>query len=144
MDFEVTSPPLLIASLVVALFSVSALVIQGRAERRRLAAAGEDPADGLRQRADQATVALGEAVALMNELQREVGTRKAQLLEAVAEADKVAKFLDVNEEARDFLRGVTTQNTKSAIRAQQREQWKFVLIGAGISIPIGIIINLLF
>ncbi|SPL98279.1 unnamed protein product [[Actinomadura] parvosata subsp. kistnae] len=97
----------------------------------------------LRRRADHATTALTEAVSLMNELQREVATRKFQLLDATAEADKAAKFLNANEELRDLLRQGAVQETKSSIRAQQRLQWRFVLITAGISLPIGYFINLI-
>jgi hypothetical protein len=136
--------------LVLSTFGVSAIsiawtaILLRRREKQALQEAEDDPAETLRRRADRANAALTEAVTLMNDLQREVTSQKTKLLESTEQADELRKFLQINREHAEFLRELTVRDTKAAIQAERREQWKFLLIGAALSIPIGIAINLLF
>ncbi|MER5643368.1 hypothetical protein [Streptosporangium sp. NPDC002524] len=124
-----------------AFFIALAIVRSERQARRRLNAVREDPGEGLRRRIERVNEAFIEAATLMADLQHDLAAQQAAREELIAKAEEQQRLLAIDQETAENIRQILVGETKATIRAEQRQQWKFFLLGALISIPIGIGIN---
>ncbi|MEU6778577.1 hypothetical protein ABZ912_05190 [Nonomuraea angiospora] len=130
-----------VATAILAFFSLALMV---RAEgNQRIAQAAEDPRERLRQRAQVVTEAVSEAAKLMDELRRDLEAQQAAREALVAQAEEQQRLLEINQEQAEKIRHILIGETKATIRAEQRQQWMFFALGVVVSIPIGVMINIL-
>lgn len=115
----------------------------GQQGRRRIKEAREDPGEVLRRRIKRVNVAFTEATALMDDLQRDLAAQQAAREELLSQGEEQQRLLAVDQEQAEKIRHILVGETKATIRAERRQQWLFFALGATISIPIGVAINLL-
>ena len=120
------------------------LAIRGyRISRRRQQEAAEDPGERLQRRADAVNASFKEAISLMDDLRRDLNAQRAARKRIISEATEQQRLLSVNSEQAENIRQILVGETKATIRAERRTQWMFFALGAAVSIPIGVAINLL-
>ncbi|MBG0826144.1 hypothetical protein HS048_36370 [Planomonospora sp. ID91781] len=113
------------------------------AQRRMLAATGQDLSERLRERAKAVNAAFTEAARLMEDLQRDLAAQQAAREALLAQTEEQQRLLEVNEEQAEKIRQILVGETKATIHAERRQQWLFFALGVFASIPIGVAINLL-
>ncbi|WP_113699172.1 hypothetical protein [Nonomuraea lactucae] len=102
-----------------------------------------DPRERVRMRAEKVRAAFDQAGHLMEELQRDIDAQQAVRDALLAQSEEQERLLEINaqhaEKIRQILLGATE---KDASRAKRRDLILFGL-GVAVSIPIGVLINLL-
>ncbi|MBT2232191.1 hypothetical protein [Nonomuraea sp. NEAU-A123] len=116
--------------------------ITGRSDQR-LAAVEENPHARLQRHIDEVNKAFAEAASVMSDLQRDLDAQQAAREVLLEQAGEQQRLLEVNEVQAEKIRQILVGETKATIRAERRQQWLFFALGALVSIPIGIAINLL-
>lgn len=114
-----------------------------RISRRRQQEAAEDPGERLQRRADAVNASFKEAISLMADLRRDLDAQQAARKKILNEAKAQQRLLSVNAEQAENIREILVGETKATISAERRTQWLFFALGAVVSIPIGVAINLL-
>ncbi|WP_424533663.1 hypothetical protein ACOZ38_25340 [Sphaerisporangium viridialbum] len=132
-----------VAGVIVAAAALLLGIQQNRRGQRAIRAAKEDPATTLKRRIERVTLAFVEAAELMDELQRDLEAQQAVRQALIAKAEEQQQLLAVNEEQAEKIRQILVSETKSNLRAEQRREWMFAALGLVMSIPIGILINLI-
>ncbi|MGV9309688.1 hypothetical protein [Nonomuraea sp. NPDC003727] len=112
-------------------------------DERKTKEAAEDPGERLRRRIEAVNSAFAEAAALMEDLQRDLDVQQAIRDTLLADAEHQRKLLELNKEEAEKIRHILVGETEATIRAERRQQWIYIGIGALVSIPIGVAINLL-
>ncbi|MGW4474533.1 hypothetical protein ACWENQ_33090 [Nonomuraea sp. NPDC004354] len=79
----------------------------------------------------------------MEDLQRDLDVQQAIRDTLLADAEHQRKLLELNKEEAEKIRHILVGETEATIRAERRQQWIYIGIGALVSIPIGVAINLL-
>ncbi|MBN6052370.1 hypothetical protein JYK22_10550 [Nonomuraea sp. RK-328] len=102
-----------------------------------------DPSEHLRTRIEAVNKAFAEAATLMEELQRDLAAQEAARRQVVAEAEHQQHLISMNREEAEAVRRLILGETRADISRQRRDQWVFFMLGAVVSIPIGVAINLL-
>ncbi|TYB71212.1 hypothetical protein FXF51_01890 [Nonomuraea sp. PA05] len=105
--------------------------------------ADEDPGDRLRHRIKRVNEAFGEAATLMDELDRDLRAQQAARDALLSQAAEQERLLEIDKEQAERIRQILVGETKATIRAERRTQWMFFALGAAVSIPIGVLINIL-
>ncbi|MGW0070342.1 hypothetical protein ACWDUI_23075 [Streptosporangium sandarakinum] len=79
----------------------------------------------------------------MDELRRDLAVQQAAREELLVRAEKQQRLLAIDAEQAEKIRRILAGETTAMIRAERRQQWMFLTLGAFVSIPIGVAINLL-
>ncbi|MGV9383354.1 hypothetical protein ACWDRB_46595 [Nonomuraea sp. NPDC003707] len=114
-----------------------------KAEKQRQLQLAARRAHPLKPRVEAVTAAFAEASQLMAELQHDLELQQAAhqiLAEAV---DEHQNFLDVNHEQAQKIREIVLSDIHANRRGDRRQQWLFFILGVAVSIPIGVVINVL-
>ncbi|MEQ4722552.1 hypothetical protein [Nonomuraea sp. B19D2] len=130
----------------VGIMAVVLLVTQARSTWIRQKAKEQslvDPHERLRTRIEAVNKAFTEAATLMDELQRDLTAQEAARRQLVAEAEHQQHLIGMNREEAEAVRRLILGETRADIARQRRDQWVFFMLGAVVSIPIGVVINLL-
>lgn len=114
-----------------------------RARQARLEAVQADPGERLRNRIAAVNDAFAEAVTLLDDLRRDLASQQAARAALEAQSEEQQRLLAIDEEQAGKIRKIIVGETKETIRAERRQQWMFFALGVAVSIPIGIMINLL-
>ncbi|MFI9848493.1 hypothetical protein ACIHFD_66625 [Nonomuraea sp. NPDC051941] len=96
-----------------------------------------------RERIAEMNKAFVAATTLMDDLQREVAAQQAALRELTRQAEEQQRLRDIDPDQAERIRQILVGETKATIRAERRQQWLFFILGVLVSIPIGVMINLL-
>ncbi|AWS44523.1 hypothetical protein [Streptosporangium sp. 'caverna'] len=114
-----------------------------RQNDRRMDFAREDTRKRLQRQVEAVNQAFSLATTLMNGLHREFEAQQATREALLTKVEDQQRLLEVNQEQAEKIRHILVGETKATIRAERRTQWMFFFLGVGVSIPIGIAINLL-
>ncbi|MEV4472832.1 hypothetical protein [Nonomuraea sp. NPDC049504] len=114
-----------------------------RDRKRRLKRAAEDPSRQLHDRIREVNTAFTKAAALMHDLQRDLAAQQAAREALIAQAEEQQRLLEIDQGQAERIREILVGETKATIQAERRQQWIFFALGALVSIPIGVAINLL-
>ncbi|MFD1932225.1 hypothetical protein ACFSKW_12145 [Nonomuraea mangrovi] len=110
------------------------------------AGAANDPGERIRRRAEEVNEAFLKAAELMADLSRDMEAQQAVREVLLQQAKEQQRLLEINadeaEKIQRILFSQTEQVQKAERRHQLRQQWMFFALGALISVPIGISINL--
>ncbi|MEV6154938.1 hypothetical protein AB0L53_31815 [Nonomuraea sp. NPDC052129] len=111
--------------------------------RQQITHAAEDPGEALRHRLIQVNTAFAEAARLMDDLRRDLEAQQAAREALISQAEEQQRLLAIDQEQAEKIRQILVGETKATIRAERRQQWMFFALGVAMSIPIGVLINLL-
>ncbi|MFD9947718.1 hypothetical protein ACFWYW_56770 [Nonomuraea sp. NPDC059023] len=115
---------------------------------KALAAVHESPALRLNVLNSKIQASMQLTSSLMADLDRELRAQRAASEALAARTSEQRRYFEINEEQAKKVKAILSQQSEQAqadIRAHQlRQQWLFFGLGAAISIPIGIAVNLLF
>ncbi|MBF8192086.1 hypothetical protein ITP53_41690 [Nonomuraea sp. K274] len=79
----------------------------------------------------------------MDDLRRDLEAQQVAREALITQAEEQQRLLEANEEQAERIRQILVGKTKATIRAERRQQWMFFALGMAMSIPIGVVINLL-
>ncbi|MEU6743743.1 hypothetical protein [Streptosporangium sandarakinum] len=120
----------------------------------RVAAAGEyyyrmvkpSPTDMVGQiklRMNRVDGAFDEAVSLMADLQRELQAAEAARRQVMADAKRQQELAKVDEATAKLIQEILLADAKKAARVQRKQQLLYFAAGVLVSIPVGIMVNLI-
>ncbi|MEU7911343.1 hypothetical protein [Microbispora bryophytorum] len=112
-------------------------------EKRRLQAPQPDPVAQIHARIGTVNFAFAEAARLMQELQFELARQQAALQQVVERAEEHRLLLEVQPETAENVRKILLMGKERDLIRQRRRDVLFLLYGAALSIPIGILVNLI-
>ncbi|MBG0833121.1 hypothetical protein HS041_36055 [Planomonospora sp. ID67723] len=130
-------------SLAIFVLGVIVVVLFLHRFERRLEQIEDPPRERLGRRIAAVNAAFTEAARLMDELQRDLAAQQAAREAIIAQAEEQQRLLEINQEQAEKIRHILVGETKATIRAERRQQWLFFALGAAMSVPIGVAINLL-
>jgi hypothetical protein len=107
------------------------------------AADGADLSARLRERVEAVNAAFGEAAALMEDLRRDLAAQQAARQALVAETEQQRRLLAVDREQAERVRELLIEANLLERRRNRREQLLFFILGVIVSIPAGILVNLI-
>ncbi|MFD0883373.1 hypothetical protein ACFQ08_02205 [Streptosporangium algeriense] len=130
------------AGIFTSVLGLALTIRASRISRKRQQEAEEDPGERLHRRVEAVNVSFKEALSLMADLRRDLDAQQAARKQLITQAKEQQRLLSVNEKQAENIRQILAGETKAAIRTERRQQWMFFALGAAVSIPIGILINL--
>lgn len=134
-------------ALVLTAPAVTVLIVDAWQSRKRRRTAVEQaersPAERLRELNAQVAASMQNTASLLERLSRELEDQKAAAEATIAEGEERARWLEINREEAEKVRQLIVGETKETLRAQRRRDWMLLGAGALLSIPIGVLINLL-
>lgn len=139
-----SGPFIMVPSLIIgSVLALHATSYEGKRRKQALSDAKEDPKEVLRRRVERVNEAVATAASEMQGLQRDLEAQQAAGAALLAQAEEQQRLLEINQDQAEKIRHILVSETKATIRAERRQQWMFFALGAAVSIPIGIVINLL-
>ncbi|MFG3438355.1 hypothetical protein ACGF0J_14020 [Nonomuraea sp. NPDC047897] len=117
--------------------------LAAKAEEERTQQAELDPRERLRKHIDALNAAFAQSMIAMEDLKRDIEVQQAIRDDLIAQAEEHRETLAVEPEHAERTRRVYVRAARDALRAERGQQWMFFALGALISIPIGVAINLL-
>ncbi len=132
------------AMLFVLVFATVTIFVRAAEQRTsaRIARAKADPQMLLRERVHEVITAFAAATTLMDDLRRDLEAQQAAREALITQAEEQQRLLEVNQEQAEKIRQILVGETKASIREERRQQWMFFGLGALVSIPIGVMINI--
>ncbi|QYC42522.1 hypothetical protein Nocox_24595 [Nonomuraea coxensis DSM 45129] len=79
----------------------------------------------------------------MDELERDIQAQQAASEALLTQAEEQESLLAINQEQAEKIRKIIVGETKATIRSERRQQWMFFAAGLLLSIPIGVLVNLI-
>ncbi|WP_336214785.1 hypothetical protein [Nonomuraea sp. LPB2021202275-12-8] len=130
--------------LFVLVFATVTIFVRAAEQRTsaRIARAKADPQMLLRERVHEVITAFAAATTLMDDLRRDLEAQQAAREALITQAEEQQRLLEVNQEQAEKIRQILVGETKASIREERRQQWMFFGLGALVSIPIGVMINI--
>ncbi|GAA3710623.1 hypothetical protein GCM10022224_090110 [Nonomuraea antimicrobica] len=130
-----------VGSVVVGFVLVNAFGASASQKKAREQAALVDPQKRLGARIEAVDKAFAEAATLMEELRRDLAAQEAARRRLVTEAQHQQQLIGMDREEAEAVRQLILGETRADIARQRRAQWVFFVLGAVVSIPIGVAIN---
>ncbi len=147
MLFEGVTPFWAVATVVSFLMISVPFLITARSDRRRaqriLREAAEDPAVRLQRRIEAVNQAFAEAEPLLKELQVDLQRQEAVRRHLAAQVEQQQRVIAMDRGQADAVRAYLLEEAKAALRGERRQQWMFFAVGVLVSIPIGILVNII-
>jgi hypothetical protein len=142
-EMEINSINFWLALLTLVATPIVAVTVDHLLSRRSSEFQAEEPGERLKRRIRAVNTAFTDAAVLMDELQRDLDAQQAAREQLLAQADEQQRLLAVDQEQAEKIRQILVGETKATIRAERRQQWLFFALVVTVSIPIGVLINLL-
>lgn len=133
-------------SLISGAIAATGLVVvirEGMLHGRAISEADEDPKEVLQRRVRRVNEAVAIASFEMQALQRDLEAQQAASAALLDQAKEQQSLLEINQDQAEKIRHILVGETKATLRAEGRKQWMFFGLGVVVSIPIGIMINIL-